>query len=101
MFFFCSRFDSDESTNIVNYVTQLCCVQHRVKICCLLLCFDWCRFDSGELTNIVIYVTQLCCMPFAFDISDVLLINIQRYLHVTISIVLSMIALFLFSLMQI
>jgi len=36
------------------------------------------RYDVAELTSVVIYVTQLCCMPFAFDISDVLRVNIQR-----------------------
>jgi len=36
------------------------------------------RLEGGELTGLVIHVTQLCCMPFAFDTSDVLLVNIQR-----------------------
>ena len=55
-----------------------------VSLCIVLLhCVLYCcsKLESSEITSVIIYVTQLCCMPFAVDTSDLLLINIQRYLH--------------------
>jgi len=54
---------------------------------CVRLCVCVCvsGFDVAESTSIVIYITQLCCLPFAFDISDVLMANIQRYCYVIFS----------------
>ena len=40
------------------------------------------KYESSAITSVVIYATQLCCMPFAFDASDLLLINIQRYFFI-------------------